>query len=381
MQYEEWLSYGKDPNDMSFVGSLPPEHIFVVEHWPFAFEFFRHSMHSQVEQTLGLNPWGRAISSNLVQLHSHDPGGFAALLAVLDPAAQRFFNQRNNAYRLLRNSGWQLDPVEKFRTALLAYSTYYEAELPIWLLGVIGKASRSGKIDPTAFGGPRSSTSQGSLIDSVRLSLGDNHLGRFLDLCYDPDIRNAILHNDYEIESAPDGTFLASEPSTGRSWTEGAVWEKLLATQHMLQSVLVGVQLAREVLSPTSGDDLPDCGTVSVAYALPESGPPHLTIFQLWCFWELDPKGVWLDRATLQLESLSNGRDQVRITERAYSEGEPLRGTPWGKRLEEQRCVTVKRIPVCPALGRSLPAFASPAGTRYEVFGPGDDHLIAGMPV
>jgi hypothetical protein len=374
MEYEEWNSFGRDPDNIDFVYELPPEHRYVTHHWPFASEFFRFSVISQTEQLLGLNPWARAIGSRLVQISRTDPQGFSNLLDAVDTATDHFVRQRNNAYRQLRANPSHVDPVERFRGALAIYQSYYEVTLPIWLLGVIGKALASGRVDAAGFGGPSSKGNKGALIDAVRLALRGHYLALLFDKCYDRPLRNAIGHNDYEIRTNH-GALSIYDPNSNNSWTFETVWAKLVATQHMHQSVFYGLSLARHVVNRPDKERLAQCGIAACHFALQPSGPPLITIFQLWCFWELDLAGAWLDDSRIQIGLVHDSVQKVCFTEWAYSEGRPL-GPELEDRLAQERCATVRRIPVGPFLGRGFPAFSRLDGARYEVLGPGDDHLV-----
>jgi hypothetical protein len=86
-----------------------------------------------------------------------------------------------------------------FATELVTYANYYEIDFPMWFLAVLGKAVTTGRVEPTAFGGPASKIAQGSLIDSAVRALSGTPLERPMAKAYDPELRNAIQHNNYKL--------------------------------------------------------------------------------------------------------------------------------------------------------------------------------------
>ena len=72
---------------------------------------------------------------------------------------------------------------------------YYECDLPLWFLGVLGKALTDGTVKPDAFGGPSTRTAQGNLVGQVSPALQGTPLAALVADAYDADLRNTVGHN------------------------------------------------------------------------------------------------------------------------------------------------------------------------------------------
>ncbi len=202
--------------------------------------------------------------------------------------------------------------------------------------------------------------------------IADSGLAPLLGSCYDPDFRNTFNHNNYEIRMVDGGSTFV-DIQTGRQWGDDQIWSLLLAMQQAQLAILMGIQVALSVDDESIVAGLKECGTVAVTCTI-EGVVPVISIFQLWCFRDLEPSGLWLDRARIAVISAGDGRQKIQVTERAYSEGERL-GDAWLEHARRSGWAHIRRIPVAPNLGLGHPVLTGPDGAQYEVLGPADEHV------
>lgn len=371
MSYEGWLEAGRPELDDFTIEEWPPVYVRFFEQWPDAFQYYRHHAFSYVSGALGLLPWGQVVHSLLSRLRAGDPAGYERLIEVLQASDERFLRQRRQATQSLYLTPLPEEPADRLLTALTGYCRLYETDLPLWLLGVIGKGLQEGVLDPDFLGGPETRTPQGSLVDTVQQRLAGTPLEDPFRGSYDSVLRNAVSHNDHEvIEEA--GDLVVVDHDTGTRWFGDEAWDRIVAAQHIHQAVVLAAQLAmaRQVEPPTKFRDI---GVLSATYQVSDVGPIVL-VPQLWCFRDLDPDGVWLDESTLTLTMDQDGGVGA-FTDNATTSGPPF-GSEYIETLEERGWITVIRIPVAPAIGLELPTITTMDGETLEVVGPRDEHLI-----
>ncbi len=200
---EEWFSAGKPPGKLD-LATLPREHRVLAGLDGPAFEYYRSCMLGLFEQAVLWRPAVAAIRSLLARARGLDPAGYDAFIEQAWGAHPRFAAQRNNAYRQLRalpeHPGQDDDVRHRLRTQLKAWADYYEVDFVLWFLGVLGKGLTGGAVRPGAFGGPDTTTAQGSLADQVGEALAGTPLQALHITAYDRDLGNVARHNDYGVD-------------------------------------------------------------------------------------------------------------------------------------------------------------------------------------
>jgi hypothetical protein len=204
MQLDQWLDEGARPDDFETVfQELPMEHQFMLFQWKEAFPFWRMSLYEYSERILGISPWTSTIRSVLARLRATNPNGVAAF-------EQLAFQERERAAIQLRNAVERYDNLARERTRdsvrglLNAYADVYEVDLTLWYLGVLARAYLTSEFDLDAFGGPRTRTAQAALIGQVEEALLGTPFAPMFAEAYDPVLRNAIGHNDYDLRPSGD---------------------------------------------------------------------------------------------------------------------------------------------------------------------------------
>jgi hypothetical protein len=378
---EDWWAAGEPEGEFD-VELLPFEHqLFARRDKPAAFEHYRAALLSYYEQAVLRAPMSSLVRSYLRRLHAMDASALKAFVEAGEDAVERFVEQRNNAYRRVRPLLDTPPPQDRaqheaeLRTVLSAWVDYFECDLPLWFLGVTGKALSSGLIEPTAFGGPNSSTAQGSLADSVAAAIVDTPLAAIFDEAYSAKLRNIVQHNDFRVDAGRDGALRIVSLTAGEVFSEDEVRGRLFAQQSLGEAVATGMRWARHVLLAPETTALAQEGFVGAAFAADADGPV-IALLQLWCFRDLDPLGSWLDSAEIVVLPHSDEEEEVRIGEHGVSIGPAISTGPLGDSIRERGWVRVMRIPIAPALGLGHPTYDVTPARRYEVVGPLDDHWI-----
>lgn len=372
MRYERWLNSTspttKDARKPSFA---PGIYKMFWNRWPQAFEFYRHSAFAYISSALGAVPWGPVVVSLLHRLRQHDEAGYQNLVQALQGAGNRFREQRISALRLLDNVPRQHGDHEALRLSLLAYAALYEVDLPLWFLGVVGKALQTGTLDPTYLGGPNTATTQGSLIESVKTALDGSPLSEALDIPFDRNLRNAVGHNDYQIIGSDDAGLRVRSLQSSHEWSEDDVWRRLTATHDMIEGVVLAAQLAISQQT-TAAPHLADCGVISMTHHI--SGTlPLIILTQLWCFRDLDPKGLWIAKTAVTLKNVG-GVGYTSFTPNATCQG-PAFSQATLDSYQHHRWARVVRVPVAPALGAGFPTFRTVENDACDVVGPAEEYL------
>jgi hypothetical protein len=163
---------------------------------------------------------------------------------------------------------------------------------------------------------------------------------------------------------------------TGRQWDPKLVNTLLSNSIELLQAVSICVEYEREADLPRRQGDYADCGLVSIYGVVNEDGVPEFILVQLWCFYEVDSFGTWLDRAVAQVVPQSEGVEIVRFSEHGALFGQPLSGTPLGDAVASHGWARVHRVPAAPSLSLGYPRYQRPDSAEYEIMGPGDEHLV-----
>jgi len=374
--YEQFLEWEFAVADGRLPTDLRPEYYQIMDRWPDAFEFYRHSLYLYLEQNLNLNPWGVILRSILTRAAATDPTGASAFLKSVSQEIGRFSTQRKNIAAPF-NFQFDLSSVdspEHLRSLLRSYIDVYEVDFALWYLGVLGRTERTHRFHLGAYGGPASTTPQASLAEQVSKDVQGTPIGWLFDRAYDSELRNTIAHNDYEIVGRT-GRLVVRNLTTGREWTQQDVLDRLTASLSLLEGVLHCAVYVHFVDQERSRADFPDCGVIQVSFTVTGGHAPYLVLLQLWCFRNLDPSGDWIDKAGLRLSRAGDG-ERLQLTENAWTEGKPISPGPVGDAFRRYGWSLVTRVPVAPDLGLGFPTIQDAEGTRYEVVGPADEHVV-----
>lgn len=373
LSYELWLAEGATAPPPEH-GDLPESYFAALERWPDAFDYVRHHMFMYVGGALGHVPWAEMLLSLVHRAVEQEPGSGQELTEALRSAHDRFLRQYQAAIQSTVSAARAESQVERLRAGLHGWAAIYETDFPLWFMGVLGNTLRSGRFDFSYLGGPGTRVAQASLVNTVRKNLAGTPIEALVNDVYVPLLRNVINHNDYEFVDTPDGIILRDH-DTGTEWTEDFLWQVILASQKMLQSILVATQVVQATL-PDETNDWADCGVMNMSYGATAEDLPVVVVAQLWCFRDIDPMGTWLERATLRVSAEEGDMESVTLTPRARLTGEPISSRPFGQAVRKHHWAWVVRLPVAPAIGLGLPEVTTAEGERFEVVAPADRHLL-----
>ncbi|MPZ60484.1 MAG: hypothetical protein GEU93_04140 [Propionibacteriales bacterium] len=372
--FEDWIALER-PDDFLDESLIPAEHRMMADFWPEAFDTYRHAMWSYLERQSGMKEWSSAIRSLMLRARSLDPSGYEEFTEAFDGAIPRFIEQKRNAVKRYQDMGRAADRPTQLRTALSVFSDFYEIDLPLWFLAVVGEAMNTGRIDAGLLGGPASRTAQGALVDTTIEKLAGTPLESYFSEAYDAELRNAINHNDYQLHVADDVVEVRALDGS-RTWSGDELYRRVTGTTQLVEAVQTVGAYLRYVEEPRLRASVADVGLVACLFGRSEGTMPHATLFQLWCFHEMDTSGSWLDSATVTFAAQLDGRERVRFTERGFTVGEPFFELA-PESFWRSGWMRVTRIPIAPDLGLGYPKLELPGALPdYEMIGVADEHVV-----
>lgn len=371
LAYGEWVGRGRPE---AGPGMMPPLYCITGEaYWPEAVDYALEQTYAYVARALDLVPWSEIVESLSRRAFANDEVGRAQLNDSLRQALPRFSRQYRGGQIGLADimHGDTNDPEIAIRRALLAYTALYEIDLPLWYLGVLGRAHSSGRISTDFLGGPEGSTAQGAMINEIQPLLQNTPLELPLSMTYDAVLRNAINHNDYEIVDHEGGSRVYDH-RTARSWDARDVYQRLLTTSFMVEAIRLSVmlELGRRAAPPR------DAGVLTFTCDVQDNEIPIVVIGQLAAFRDLDPEGEWIDKSSISIDVEDRVATRIALTERARIDASVSLDSRFEAAVRNRRWTEVLRLPLAPSLGLELPVVQTHSGGALEVVGPPDRHFI-----
>lgn len=379
LSYENWILCGRPQNYPTHL--FPAEYERAITEWPQGFPFYRDSLAMYLERVLNLSPCVSYVSSLLRRAEQYDPEGYVKFYSVADEAASRYAKQANNAINAMHEA-LDSDNMESYiRRFLRAYCDFYEIGFPLWFIGVLSKSERIGQINIGLFGGPNSETNKGALVGQILDEIAGSPLEEVVRRAYLPDLRNAVSHNEIETVTDENG-IIASVRSirTEEEWTMDLLATTLANVHWLSNSVHTVAAHGSNLRDAIQSEDLSKIGIMNrLTIAYNNTQNISIFIFQLWCFYHLDPLGAWVDNAAItinlncdeEVESVYLGGiaicsdlekenlDTIKETTKAFSVG-------WAE---------IIRVPIGPDLGLGYPNYAYD-NQKFEVLGVPDKHVV-----
>jgi hypothetical protein len=369
-KYEEWIMKGCPEGGIDLT-DIPMEHQRMMEFGEEAFQIYRHALWIYLERVCQLNPWTALLRSMITKMRAIE--GFSSFVAQTNEGFRNFSAQRMNAVQ--SHAEGEVSPSVRaaVRSHLKVYAEYYEIDYPFWFLSVVAHAVNSGRIRANLLGGSNSQSAQGSLIEVTRSKLTGTPMLSYFEGAYDSALRNCVLHNDYEIREQGDQVTVHSL-SDGRYWEWSEIHRKLVNTQHFVEAVVAASAYINVVDKNSESLEFNDSGVVHTTLFLPGDGIPELWLFQMWCFYEMDPSGRWIDSKSVNVESLEEGLIRIRMSDRVVITDVEDNCRTFAEAVREHGWLRVKRVSVAPDLGLGFPSFESRG--NYEVTGVMDEHFV-----
>ena len=377
--YEDWIRSGRPEIDIDVAQLFPPEYEQVYIQCPQGFEFYRHSLVTYLERTLHLSPCHSYISSLIRRIEQHDPQGHAVLLEDLSAE-----DVRANYTRQLRNSVMSLLDARKsnsnssesnIKAALRAYCEFYEIDFPLLFIGILAKSERTGQIKPGAFGGLNSKTKKGALVKQILDELAGSPLEEIVENAYVPDLRNAVSHNKYEMVSNDNAVITGVRSTiTGKEWTVEELNRIIRSANVLTNSVQAVAAHGWHLRDALTSEKFSRFGIMNrLTFAIPDT--PFLTIFvfQLWCFYNLDTLGAWVDAAKMTAEVDGNENTMRLLLGDTVICSVPK--TPEMVNAWSRDWVEIVRIPIGPDVGLAYPRYEY-ENQQFEVLGVPDRHFV-----
>jgi hypothetical protein len=137
------------------------------------------------------------------------------------------------------------------------------------------------------------------------------------------------------------------------------------------------MQYERAAYEAQGTPDFAKCGVIDWEGQMTHGGFGQIVIAQLWNFRDLDPRGSWLDNASIELRPGDEDNFEVLAISDGYvARIPPISRTRFGEALRERGWAHVLRFPATPDFQLGLPAFTRANGARYELVGPADEHVM-----
>ena len=372
--YEDWVLARRPQDRWSQTAErIPEEYLQLMRLWPDGFEFYRDSLAIYLERVLGLWPWHSHISSLLRRAEHLDADATAAFYAVANEASGRYTSQSNNAFSSLHDTLDLTSPTSRIRAILHSYCSIYEVDFILWFVGCLARSATTDRLDPDWFGGPHSGTTQAALVSQIADALAGSPLQEAFNGAFWPELRNAVSHNDYDILTDNTGRpHRVRRITTGKEWTIDEIERVVSAAYHMANRIHAAAAHGTQRWEARQSDQLEKFGIVDTVFA--DSHGDHVTAFlmQLWCFYDLDPLGTWVDRATAIVEPGDDGHQHMTLGMGGICG--PQMPTELSDRLSSG-WIEVIRIAIAPDLDVGHPSYNA-HGRCFEVLGVPDRHII-----
>jgi hypothetical protein len=375
MRYERYVARGRREEDVD------------PENWPpdfgrpdlfadiQAYEFYRHSLYAWTDRAMRSRSWVLVIRGLIERALARHPDAckqFSA--ALLSEPPEHALAQLHNQWQEYAEGVPPGDPEAELRRALNWYCSFFEVDAALWFIGCLGHLLNGGGFRAKRYGGMVSGTDQGSFVNAVLEDCAASPLADAVEAAYDKDFRNAHSHSDYRIEGTnADGLGVVSVKS-GERWEPARLHELISTAFGLLQAVLYGMAYLRHMVPARQEDHLNDRGIVEISLFPSTDRFPTLLVFQLWCFWELDPMGHWLDGTSLEFARLPNGEAHVLFSDHACISGPVV--PEFEQLVKAQDWIHVIRVPVAPYLHAGGPVTRFPSGVVREVVAVPDTHFV-----
>ena len=377
LSYENWILRGRPQNYPTHL--FPAEYERIVTEWPQGFPFYRDSLAMYLERVLNLSPCVSCVSSLLRRAEQCDPEGYVKFYSVADEASNRYAKQANNAINAMHEA-LDSDNMESYvRQFLRAYCDFYEIGFPLWFIGVLSKSERIGQINVGSFGGPNSETNKGALVEQVLDEVAGSPLEEVVRCAYLPDLRNAVSHNEIETVTDESG-IIASVRSirTEEEWTMDLLSTTLANVHWLSNSVHTVAAHGSNLRDALQSEDLSKVGIMNrLTVAQYDTKIVTIYIFQLWCFYNLDPLGAWVDTATITV-NLNCDEDVKSVYLGNIVICSDLEKLDTMKEMSKALSVgwaEIIRVPIGPDLGLGYPNYAYD-DQQFEVLGVPDRHVV-----
>lgn len=378
LSYENWISRGRPQNYSTHL--FPAEYERIAIEWPQGFSFYRDSLAMYLERVLNLSPCVSYINSLLRRIEQCDPEGYIELHSVADEASFRYAKQANNAINAMHEA-LDSDPIESYiRQFLHAYCDFYEIDFPLWFIGVLSKFERTGQIDVESFGGPNSETSKGTLVGQILDKVAGSPLEEVVRSAYLPDLRNAVSHNEIEITANESGVVSVRSIRTGQKWKMDLLATTLVNVHGLSNSVHTVAAHGSNLLEALQAEELPRIGIMNrLTIAHYDTQIVTIFIFQLWCFYNLDPLGAWVDTTTIRVNlNRDENVESVYLGDMIICSDLKKEKLDTNKEMLKAFSVgwaEIIRVPIGPDLGLGYPNYVYD-GQQFEVLGVPDRHVV-----
>jgi hypothetical protein len=208
-----------------------------------------------------------------------------------DKFTEIYKSKRLNVHEIaLSSSG-----VEFTRNSCFLYQSFYEIEMPLLLLSSFIILMKKNEVEIThqSFRDKKNNLVKGKCISFIKSGLQKHPaLQNAFSIAYNVKLRNTIGHNDYEI----DNEFIKSIQTN-----EKVSKEKFQYGLHYLQ-LFNNLTLYYFTSYNNDIDSLKGYGVLSVGFAIYKE-VPVLSLYQLECFYRIQPKEKWLKKVKFETKN------------------------------------------------------------------------------
>jgi hypothetical protein len=362
IDFEAWIT-------RDFIGEMPkdiPKEINVLYHEnPTAYFYSRANLYVLIQELKGerglLNDFKQLLADAKTKNSKYYDEFFTYYSE--DNFINHFTDNRRNTVEIG-------DEIRKLniisQQACFLYQSLYEVDAPFYILGVAGELAKNGKLNLslTNLADNSGNLKKGVAIDYISSRLRNYPILKSgFDKAYNSKLRNTIGHNKYkrfdkEIKS------LDGKISISISEFSQALYSLQSLNNAMINSLSL-YQMEQE------SKDLSDCGIIAIGFFEYEDGTPGLSIFQLWCFYNIDLQKQWLSHVKFKI---LKSELKTQISKNAYQKGSINEvGMRWLKKVNELNSKQIK-VAISPIYPRKS-ATAEIIETEFGQFEVDDDAL------
>lgn len=335
--YENWvLSEFAEPRPEN----IPLEYLKLFNQKPNAYSIYRQSLLKFIKVLSGEYDVFQTLNDLIERLQTRNRDLYEQVIDYFINGRFSYNTNREwkNAFQISRN----LEYNEITHDSCFYYQAKYEIDVFLHFLAVIGFLYKDNiiNLDLPSFRDKKGAFKKGLLIDVIEQKLDDFPiLVKIIKKAYIPKLRNTIGHNKYIIE---DGNLTSIDSSINISRDE--FFDACYNIQELHNAILwifSNAECNRYLNSYR------DCGVLSIAFDI-EDAIPKMYLFQLWCFYEIDPHKKWLQKIIFRKE---NNKLITEISENLFYRGSIQHLKSLLKKVREKNIIKVEIISIIPFLG------------------------------
>lgn len=304
--YENWINSGFPapiPNN------IPREYMDLLKRDPLSYFLYRGALVELFAKHSGSSDLFSDMKKLIETLNRKDK---TKCKEILNSDATRYFQEEwanvFEAFHLISKDGIS-------QAACLFYHHKYEVDAPLIILAIAIRFITSNTLD---FNLDDLKDKSGRLLKGKTLHyLRDNmsafpHIKQAVETAYNTKLRNLIGHNKYRLSKD------AITSLDGKVFLNQKDFMAALFALQEYQNAFIWAGTTN--FSMEELEKVKDSGFAAIAYEIGEGGTIlQIHLFQLWCFYNIDPAKNWLNSVSFKAEQ---GKLRARFSDTVYFDGD-----------------------------------------------------------